>query len=226
MKWRNTILLVALFALLFGYVWFVERPKTSEQLATPTTPSPVVFKLDAASVKSIEVRDLQLSRQVKVTRAASGWQVEQPIAKPADSSRIDQELSQLATLNATRVLTDVTDLAPFGLVTPTLEARLVLSDTTPYAITVGNKTPDQSSYYVTYSGDKKVFIVNSSAIDELLAWLNEPPYEPTPTPTFTPTPPVTPTAAATETITTTATPGAAPPGNAPTLVPVTDTPKP
>jgi hypothetical protein len=209
-KGRNTLILVAIFAALFGYVWFVEAPKTPDQLATPTKPSPVVFQLKANDVKSIEVRDLRTPRTVKITHAGSEWQVEQPQAKPGDSGNIDTMLGQLATLQATRVLTNVTDLAPFGFITPTLEARLVMSDTTAYAITVGGKTPDQSNYYVTYTGDKKVFIVSGSTIDGLAAWLDAPPYLPTPMPTEASTP----------------TPFAPPPGIVPTLIPATETPKP
>ena len=101
---------------------------------------------------------------------------------------------------ATRVLTNVTDLAPYGFITPTLEIRVVMSDTKQYAITVGNKTPNGTSYYVVYTGDKStVFLVNTSNIDEVKGWLDAPPYQPTPMPTFTPspTPSVTDTPAAT-----------------------------
>ena len=213
MKPRNTLIVVALCVALFAYVWFVEAPKTPDQLATPTTASPVVFQLDAKNVKSIEVRDLHTPRAVQIARVGSEWQVVQPSAKPGDSGNIDTTLGQLATLHATRVLTNVTDLAPFGFLTPTIEARLVMSDTTAYAITVGGKTPDQSNYYVTYTGDKQVFIVSASTIDALVAWLDTPPYLPTPEPTI-PVPP-----------TETPTPGA-PPGIVPTLVPATETPKP
>ncbi len=225
MKPRNTLIVVALFAALFGYVWFIEVPKTSEQLATPTKPVPVVFQLKAQDVQSIELRDLRQPRVVKLARAGSGWQVEQPAAKPGDTPTIDDTLNQLSTLKATRVLTDTTLFAQY-FVTPTLEARLVMSDTVAYAITVGDKTADGSNYYATYTGDKdKVFVVSGVTIDQLVTWLDEPPYEPTPMPTLTPTPPQTPTAE-TGAITTTVTPGVAPPGIVPTLVPATDTPKP
>ena len=213
MKPRYTLIVVGLFVALFAYVWFVEAPKTPDQLATPTKPSPVVFQLNAQNVKSIEVRDLRAARTVKVSHSGSEWQVEQPAAKLGDSGNIDTGLGQLATLHATRVLTNVTDLAPFGFLTPTVEVRLVMSDTTAYAITVGGKTPDQSNYYVTYTGDKQVFIVSSSTIDGLIAWLDTPPYLPTPEPTI-PIPP-----------TDTPTPGAVP-GVVPTLIPATETPKP
>ncbi len=222
MKPRNTLIVVALFAALFAYVWFVEAPKTPAQLATPTTPSPSVLQLNANDVQTIEVRDLRSPRAVKLTRAGSGWQLEQPAAKPGDSGTIDTALGQLATLQATRVLTDTTLFSQY-FVTPTIEARLIMSNTTAYALTVGDKTPDGSNYYVAYTGDKtRVFIVSSVAIDALTAWLDAPPYLPTPTPTFTPTPPATATPAASATITSTT----APPGVVPTFVPATETPKP
>ena len=123
----------------------------------------------------------------------------------------------------------MTNLAPFGLVTATLEVRLVMSDTTAYAITVGDKTPDGSSYYAVYTGDKsKVFLLSSSVVDNLEAWLNTPPYEPTPTATATATPPVTPTVPGTPPAE--VTPGAAatapPPNIVPTLVIPAVTPTP
>lgn len=207
MKPRNTLIVIALFALLFGYVYFVELNKTPGELGTPTPSAPPpVFQLSASNVKSIEVRDLRAPRQVKTIRTDSGWQIEKPTEKAADSGKIDSTLSRLVNLQSSRVLTNVTDLASFGFVTATLEARLIMSDTTPYALTAGDKTPDGYSYYVVYTGDKsKVFIVNSSVIDDLVAWLDAPPYQPTPTPTFipspiaTPTPMITPTPAASST---------------------------
>ncbi len=199
---RITVILVALFAVLLGYVYLVELNKTPEQLGTPTPPAqPQVFQLNANDVKSIEVRDLRAPRMTKITRTEKGWAIEQPVQKDADSPAIDSAVGQLARLQASRVLTDVNDLAPFGLVTATLEARLIMSDTTPYALTVGNKTPNGSDYYAVYTGDKsKVFIVNGTAINNLVAWLDKPPVEPTPIPTSTPAP-ATPTGAATPEIT-------------------------
>ncbi len=206
---RITLIVVALFVLLFGYVYLVEMNKTPEQLGTPTpVRQPQVLQLNAKDVKSIEVRDLRAPRETKLTRTETGWTIESPVQKAADSPTVESAIGQLTSLQATRVLTNVTDLAPFGFVTATLEARLIMSDTTPYAVTVGGKTPDGSDYYAVYTGDKsKVFIVSASTITTLLGWLDTPPVEPTPTPTPTvtatptATPPVTPTAATTPELT-------------------------
>lgn len=235
MKPRNTLIVVGLFALLLGYVYFVELNKTPEQLGAPTPAArQYIFQLAARDAQSLEVRDLRDGREVKTVRFENGWRIVKPIEKAADNFKVDSALDQVVTLQANRVLTNVTDLAPFGFITATLEVRVVMSDTTPYAITIGDKTPDGSNYYAVYTGSKQpVFIVSTFSLDGLKAWLETPPYEPTPTPTFTPTPPVTPTIAPTETLTMTMTPSAetptvAPPNIAPTIALPTPaaTPKP
>ncbi len=227
---RITLIVVALFALLLGYVYFVDINKTPAQLGTPVpTPAPQVFSLTSDNVKSIEVRDLRRPREVTITRNENNWQITKPETKPADSTAVQSTLLELTTLQANRVLTNVTDLAPFGLVTATLEVRLVMSDTTAYALTVGNKTPDGSSYYAVYTGDKsKVFLISSSTVDTLNTWLTTPPYEPTATPTATATPPVTPTAAGTESPPATPAAGstAPPPNIVPTIALPVATPTP
>lgn len=192
---RITLIVVALAALLFGYVYFVELNKTPAQLGTPTpVPPPQVFQLNAKDVKSIEVRDLRAPRETKLSRTETGWTIDLPVQKAADSPTVESTVGQLTSLSASRVLTNVTDLAPYGFITATLEARLIMSDTTPYALTVGSTTPNGSDYYAVYTGDKsKVFIVSSTTISTLMGWLDTPPLEPTPTPTSTPTPPVSPT---------------------------------
>ncbi|MCL4487878.1 MAG: DUF4340 domain-containing protein [Chloroflexi bacterium] len=218
---RVTLILVAVFAVLLGYVFFVEQNKTPEQLGTPApTTAPEIFQFNTSNVKSLQVRDLRSTREVVLTRTDKGWQVDKPIQKAADSATVDNVVGQLVTLKATRVFTNVTDVAPFGFVTATVEARITMSNTTTYALTIGAKTPDSSGYYAVYTGDKsKVFIISSDVVDQMLGWLNTPPYEPTPTPTFTPTPPVTATITGTLTVETpaAATPGAATPNIVPTV---------
>ena len=194
MKPRNTIILVALFAALLVYLKFFEIDQTPAQLSarlgTPSaTPLLYALQFDPNQVDTLQISDLQSPRQVIVKKLGGAWQVTQPALKTADSFSVDAAVGTFAELQASRVLTTVTDLAAYGFVTPTLEVRVVMSDTKQYAITVGGKTPNGQNYYVTYTGDKtKVFLVNTSTIDELKSWLDNPPYQPTPLPTFTPSP--------------------------------------
>ena len=228
MKPRNTLILVAVFAILAGYLYFVELNKTPEQIsATQGTPSPrptqYVFQLDPNNIQRMEVTDLQSPLRTNFLRTDQGWKITAPIEKMADQNKAVPLASSMATLQTSRVLTNVTDLKGFGLVTGTIEARMVMSDSTSYAITVGNKIPDGNGYYVGYTGDKsKVFIIDTPLVESLKSVISAPPFEPTVTPTFTATPPVTPTLEATATLS----PTQPLPNLVPTFAPPVATPKP
>ncbi len=196
MNARITLIVVAFFLLVLGYVYFIELPKTPEQLAGQTPrPAPQVFQLPSGQVQTLELRDLRTGREIRLTRSGeNSWQFEKPTSRPADPLRVEPIVTGFAQLQATRVFTDVTDLAQYGVLTGTLEARMIMRDSTPYAITVGSKTSAGTSYYAIFTGtDKPLFILANRLIEEWLAWFDNPPYQPTPTPTFTATPPVSPT---------------------------------
>jgi hypothetical protein len=194
MKPQTTLIIVALFALLAGYVYFFEINKTPEQisaaLGTPTAKPPTyMVQVNSSDIKSIEVADLTAPRDVKLSRTETSWQLLKPADKAADRFSVESAVAGLASLKASRVLTDVINLGQYGLITPTLEARIVMSDSTQYAITVGGKTADARNYYATYTGDKtRVFLIEASSIDAIKTWLDAPPYEPTPVPTPVPIP--------------------------------------
>ncbi len=180
MKSRSTLILVAVFALLAGYVYFFEINKTSEQisqtLGTPTaTTQPYVLQVKTADVKSLQVRDLKTSREAVVTRTDTGWHI-MPLNKEADAPKIEQAIGYVGTLQATRVLANVSDVKAYGFGAASLEIRMVMNDGTAYAITVGDKTPDESNYYVTYTGaTDKVFIVGTWIIEGAKVLLDTPP---------------------------------------------------
>lgn len=215
MNGRTTLVIVGLFLLLGGYIFFFELNKTPAQLGgPPPRPAPQVFDLPSGQVARLELRDLRKARTIELARIDKAWQFEKPTTQIADSSRVNDTVDGFAVLHASRVFTDVTELAQYGVLTGTLEARIILRDSSTYAITVGNKTAAGDSYYAIYTGSKQapVFIIASRLVDEWLGWFDNPPYPPTPTPTFTPPP----TVSATQTVA----PATAAPTGIPTQVPI------
>lgn len=213
MNSRTTLLIVGLFLIVLGYIYFVELPKTPAQLGQPPRPAPKLFDLPSGQVARLELRDLRQGRQIALVRVDNAWQFEKPTTQIADATRVNDTVDGFAILNASRVLTDVTDLNQFGVLTGTLDARMIMRDSTAYGMTVLNKTVAGDSYYAVYTGSKQapVFIIASRLVDEWLGWFDNPPYPPTPTPTFAPPP----TVNATQTVV----PTTAAPGIVPTLLP-------
>ncbi len=192
MKPRNTLILVALFAALVGYLYFFELNKTDAQisatLGTPTArPDPYVFQVNASEAQTFIITDLRFPRAIKVTRDGDGWKMLEPVAYPGDPTKLDALASVMSNLRATRMITNVTNLAAFGLNPAMLEARMVMSDTRTFGFVLGNKTPDNRYYYIAYTGDaSKVFLIDTSLGDSLKALLDTPPFKPTATPTLKP----------------------------------------
>lgn len=221
MNSRTTLLIVGLFLMVLGYIYFVELPKPPAPLGQPPRPAPKVFDLASAQVARLELRDLRQGRQIALARVDNAWQFERPTTQIADAARVNETVDGFAVLSASRVLTDVTDLTQFGVLTGTLEARMITRDSTPYGVTVLNKTVAGDGYYAIYTGSNQapVFIIASRMVDEWLGWFDNPPYPPTPTPTLPPPP----TVSATPTVLpTTVAPGIVPtllPNSAPTPTP-------
>lgn len=205
MNRRNTIILLVIFAALAAYVYYLQSRGggTAQALPTPSaTPAPVFDFVTDNAVK-FQVSDLHQNQTVAVTRQGEGWHMEQPKDSATDPVRIGDALGTIAHLDSTRVLTDTTDLSAYGLITPTIEVRVTMSDTTQSLLQIGDATLDKSDYYALKGGDKQVYLISSSTVDTLRNYLDLPPYPPTPTLTPLPTltPSITPSATPTGTIT-------------------------
>ncbi len=160
-------------------------------------PTPVpVLDVVTDTVSKFQVTDLRKNQAVQVTRQGSTWHMEQPKDSATDPDKISATLGTIAHLEATRVLTDVSDLSAYGLITGTIEARVTLSDTTQYVLKLGDETIDKTASYALKGDDKsKVYLVDTSVATTLQDFVDLPPYPPTATPTPLPTltPSVTPT---------------------------------
>jgi len=194
MNTRNTVILVVVLIALGAYVYFGEMGGgRSSASATPTPSAATLWQFPANNIKRIEVHDMQTKQNARLVKDTDGaWQIEAPIVDVADPTRLNSLTSRLAKITASRVITNPpADLAPFGLVTYTLTAKIGLTENQTRTLQVGDKNPQGFSYYVQQGDSSTIYLVTSSLIDDLRRLITEPPRKPTPTPTFTATPVVT-----------------------------------
>jgi hypothetical protein len=182
---RLTAALVALFVVLAGAVWWLEL-RSPAPAAKPAGQAPV-FDLKPDDVSRIEVDDS--GKTVAVERVEGGWRLVQP-AGEADAARVEGAVGQVAKLNATRKLEDASDLASYGLSSPTSRLLLGMKDGSSQELLIGSKTPDQASYYVKRGDSPAIFVTATFALGDLMRWPTDPPR-----PRATPTPPPQPPAA-------------------------------
>jgi hypothetical protein len=196
MKFRTTFFLLIVLAALGGYVLWSGRQKSDANATTGAAAIPVL-QLDPAGIRAVEVRGE--GKEVRVERAANGWQVTAPKPGPADAFRVTEVISGLAKLSATHTITPTgQNLAPYGLDKPAYEVRLEGSP--PETLRLGAKNPDGSATYVQRAAAPTIYLAKDSLIDTIERWVSDPPAQPTPAPTappltVLPTVPITPTTA-------------------------------
>jgi hypothetical protein len=186
-RWRTTLILLGVFAVLLGYVLLFERKREPppQPGATPSpTPSPLI------DIARDEIRALQITlgdgevrlEQRSPGEEGGGWQITVPQVAPADAVGISWPIDELAHLEAKRtVLETVTDPAPYGLGPGALVLDIETADHAQ-RLYVGRETPDGTAFYCQVEGDSRLYIVEHYKIQPLFEWVIQPPYQPTPTP--------------------------------------------
>jgi len=215
MNRKLTIALVVVFAALAVYALVVQVPKDNAAANTTATvaPSTYLWTLQTDKVNGVHVVDHVSGQGLDLVKDAAGaWSLTRPGPQPAEQSSAAADVSGLATLAVDGTVTTSTDLASFGVLSPTMTVEVDLSDGTKLKVDVGNKTPTGSDYYALRAVETRVVLLSSAAQSTLAGLVTTPPVvPPTGTPTVptpgpgTPsvTPPPTATLTATATLTTT-----------------------
>lgn len=200
MNRNTTIALVIAFAVLLVYVLLVQRPADEAAQTATDTPTPasqttgqVWPGLQADQILSVRIEDRAQDRAVAFGRAdaAGSWNVTEPEAKTADQLAVASHAASVANLSYQDLITGTTDLAAFGVLSPTYSIELKLVDGTLRKAVIGDKTVTGSGYYLAREGEQAVLVVSSFPLDTLLGLVETPPYlEPTATPPNTTSTPV------------------------------------
>ena len=217
MNRRLTIGLVLVFAVLAVYTLMVQVPKDNAASVTPTaTPATYLLAFQASQATGVHVVDRVSGKSVDLVTDSSGaWTLVNPGPQPAEQSLAAADVTGLMTLEVNGTITTATDLAAFGVLSPTLTVEIDLANGTKVKAVVGDKQPAGSDYYALRDGETQVVVLSAAGQGTLAALISAPPVvPPTGTPTLGPgTPSVTPppTATLTTTVSANATSGSGTP---------------
>jgi hypothetical protein len=180
MNFRNTAILLAVFALLGGYVYFVEMAKPPVDL-TAQDREKYVFTLGVDDLTSLQIKDGEKSVFL-VKDAADTWLVGGLGSALADPEQLNAVLYNLTDLRASRVITDLSaGLGTYGLETPQVEAKMQITGDKTESLLVGDKAPQGASFYAQRKGVQAIYLVPDYLVTGLKALVASPPYMPTPT---------------------------------------------
>lgn len=196
MKFRTTAILLAVFAVLVGYVYFVELRKKP---ATSTVDkSTWVLTAGEEDVQELQMTDAGASLHL-VRGDDQTWYIDRLGGELADQARTGLAVNSLVSMVASRVLTDTSALADYGLASPPMVVTVTLPEGKQEVVNIGAKNPQGNAYYVQRKGQPKIYLIYTSVVDDVKNLVANPyPPTPTPAPAAAPgaqTPPPAPTAA-------------------------------
>lgn len=176
-------MLVAVLVGLAVYA-FQSRPQPST-----TKPSPALFP--CAATDAVELRLTGVDGKVTdlhLSSSGTDWQLTAPSAAPADQAAVSDLLLTAGQLRSSATLAAVPSGQDLGLSPPRLTVDCFLRKGASYTLTIGGQNFDGSGSYARVSGDSRVHLIPSAAVQKFQKVLVEPPIRPYPSPAGSPSP--------------------------------------
>jgi len=163
MKWKTTLVLLAIAIGLGVFIKFYDSKRPGTEEAQREAQNVVNFDRDKIDGVIIQNGD----EKIEMHRRDNKWRLETPIKDQADSSLIDNLLSNLenwqkdATIAAKEIEADKKKLNEFGLSRPKLRLRL-LGESAPPEILFGKDAALEGKMYVRFENSRETYLANQS----------------------------------------------------------------
>jgi hypothetical protein len=166
MNWKPTGILLAAAAVVFAFIWLVDRPIRQERLRQANRI--VLPGFDPGSVDSVEIKP-RAAAEIHVgrtNRTDEAWQMTQPIAYPAEAAPIKDLLDALAGLDwqdriSANELKDQPDAQEkYGFAQPQFELSLQGSGL-PRKILVGESSAMGDQVFIEVVGNPNIYLVDA-----------------------------------------------------------------
>lgn len=161
MKQNPLLVAVLALAVLGGFVYYTrENPPEPESDAVP------LVRVEVDTIQRVTVAKATGETVVVERTADTPWAFGAGVSVPADDDAIDLMVSNLASLDAARVVQEeTTDWGIYGLEGGQLTVTMNTVDGLPTSITFGDATPTGTSVYVRLADDPRLFTTFSYARD-------------------------------------------------------------
>jgi len=190
---RATLAMVAVFALLAGVAFAVEKTQPAIQP-------------ENATVYALDIKDTDIQRlEVIAPTGSAAFDRAEPFVwqftsgDPADLSRVSSVINRLAKLRSSAKVNFPSDklpadLSPYAMEPASITTTLTMKDGSSKVVRFGSKTPNDAAYYVMVEGSGEMHTVNTLLVGDIEKLVTDPPLpSPTTTPAAAGTPRGTPT---------------------------------
>jgi len=168
MNWRTTLVLAAIALGVFVYLKFFELKQPGTEEARRQAQNVVNFDRD--KIDGIVI--LNGDEKTELRRRDNRWLLETPIKDQADSSLIENLLSDLenwqkeGTISAKEIDADKSKLTEYGLNKPKLRLKLIGQDKPP-PILFGKDAALEGKMYVRFEDSKETYLAGQSIKKEI-----------------------------------------------------------
>src|ERR1035438_1679287 len=123
MKPKGLLVAVVLLAVLAGAVWYSNK-KQAQKEKTPADTNPKIVSIPEDQFREIRLQKIG-AEPVVLSHNSGKWALTAPQPLPADPDASTSLVSAFSSVSADKTIADnSTDLASFGLVSPTLRASV------------------------------------------------------------------------------------------------------
>ena len=171
-NWRNLILLVLLLISLIPVYYVISYNNQKNQEAENETESKRILSMEMLDVASVQFT--LDGEEVTFTKTDDGWKLEGDDSFEVEASVIENTISSVTDMTANREMTDVENLAEYGLEQPVQKVVLKDSDGITHNIYFGSSNDSTGDDYVYIGDDKtKVYTVAASVAQTFTGTLED-----------------------------------------------------
>lgn len=157
---RSFLVLLAIAAVLGGYVWFVEMKRDLDSEGEAAREK--LFAVEAAQIQEVRLTN-EAGEQSTLRKAAEGrWSLVEVPGAEVDETEAGNITTGLATLEANRVVDEQPpSLAEYGLDKPRVTAAFTDAAGTQHTLLIGSKTPTGGDLYAKLADSPRVVLIGS-----------------------------------------------------------------
>jgi hypothetical protein len=170
MKLRGLIIAVIVLAALTGALYWSNHHKPEESPDAAADAPPKILQLNPADISRFELKR-KSGEDVTLQKDSAGkWQMTSPAPFKVDQAAVTSLLGTFSILNGNRMVDDKpTNLVPYGLSPPVLEADLTEKNNAVRKLLIGTEAPTGNAVYVKTDADPSVYTMpsyNKTSIDK------------------------------------------------------------
>ena len=158
---KKSIILLCVLALCVGGYLLINH--TTSQQTEAATENKETVALTTHSVEELAALSWTADEgTLRFTKTEAGWRYDRDSAFPANATTLDDLADRLTALTASGTVENASDLSIYGLSEPAFTVTGEWSDGTSTTYALGDATAFADGYYVSVSGEEKIYILSTS----------------------------------------------------------------